>query len=456
MRPQGLGRSISILNVNPDKKRLVKKKEWDSSINDLSQYKLSREEQEAKKKKLISKNVELVLKTKEKRPQSAPHNRANNSNTSVNTSPKKASPKALKQPSVMKVHVQTTKAEKNNVQSKSNSRKSLTPSEFSFYNNNSGNQFDITNEDNEYYNEQWTNNKVQDKQQVSYSQSQIDQYSLTDIDYIKKELFALKNNIARLENDKSFEIKKDNTPTSLITREKELEERNYNLQKELDESRKSYSELETQFKKYQFECEIKIDSLLKRIEELEKREEELICFKGNENIYCENENDSQENNFDYTPFLGNMINDKQISSRNTQPSTTISLDENPRLKSSIGRYASCSSSDEENRELNSDAYLNAMRLEEGSPSSDDVLSYGYKYSNSEASINVNNSDNTGNIEVHKPMIVGRDFSNTLIGTQITTKNTHTTKVPVFSTPTVNAIPISSGTKAMKFNLRPKQ
>lgn len=263
----------------------------------------------------------------------------------------------------------------------------------------------------------------------------------TELDFIKNELLDLRSNVLFKKESESKAI--ENLLEEKTRRESELEEKASYLQHELDISRKSYEDLDRRFSQYRKENEERTISLLQRIDELEK------ALKNSQNredepyvSHCQEQKED--------PATDYVINGRSVlksiedtviftpkKNQTTPPQPVMQLDTKPVLRKSSPKDQSPAHNHflDENKE-NIEIVKNG---DECSPFST------YRYP-------VQFTDNA--IEIHRPLIIGRDFSSTLQSNQLPSKQNKDFSPPSsFGNNSLQHSMLSN--KVKKFNIREK-
>ncbi|KAG2393907.1 hypothetical protein C9374_003671 [Naegleria lovaniensis] len=465
-----------------------KKKEWDSTISNLNVYKLSKQEMEAKKKSRISKNQEyfknhspesyhpIRLLNYEERPCSAPPTRNKPLTTPTKQSSNFKAPRTVPVSTKSKSFSKSSKLPSNNTLPSFNidlnNTQFLNPSKFKQHmefpqldllpltsrilqqensetssesdkDKSLTNVGDIFQEDDFHRFGEWSSN-LQGEGQVQTSNGGLvfDATSnrVSDIDFIKNELLDLRSNMM-------FKIDSGSRVFETLLEEKtkkecELEEKAKYLEQELDQSRRSYEELDLRFSLYRKDSEERTLSLLQRIDELERE----MASKSNGLSSSSDPSLSMDHHGD--PASDYVINGRKVlktiddslmvttpkNNQMTPPLPVLQFDTKPFCKKTSPTQQNNNRFSDDNKE-NIEIVKNG---EECSPFST------YRYP-------VQFNDNT--IEIHRPLIIGRDFSNTIQRNQLPSRQNKDFSPP--SSTGSNNVQAVLSNKVKKFNIREK-
>ena len=305
-----------------------------------------------------------------------------------------------------------------------------------------------------------------------------------ELDLIKNELSELRSNMIKLDPNARIVEKKLEERKQ---REFELEEKSMMLQHELDISRQSYAELEERFSKYREDTEDREMTMLQKIEELTQllMQQAKGMYPGKNSMSMNNLNDMGSFNYlvdnQHSVYSNSYSNDEQYGEDETEhnitptnstpskpsPQTDFIINGRPVLKNiaseqDIARSPTRNQSHfpqpimrfetnpllakvtpSKTRVPYSEENKENMMTEYSEKLSDDVSPFAtYRYPV---------DDQDGAIEIHRPLIVGRDFSNTIQNNTVVTKQHKD-----FSPPNSGrGLMLPPQSKVRKFNIREK-
>ena len=258
----------------------------------------------------------------------------------------------------------------------------------------------------------------------------------SDLDFIKNELCELRTNMNKLDpNSKLVE----NILEEKRQRETELEEKSNLLEHELEISRQAYFDLENEFALYRHESEERTIELMRQLEQLEYQLKQANDVGRSPKPADDKENIFQINGRTVLRDIADETNFSTPKKNQLPPNPVITFESKlatPKSVPIITRNPMNVQYYDDDKENN---------LLEFDRVSDDISPYAtYRYGDVH--------DNP--IEIHRPLIVGRDFSNTINnGTGIVTKQNKE-----YSPPSSYAKLVGSPNttpKVRKFNIREK-